>query len=266
MSTLDARKNFAIADLSTGYSGSATSIVLATGKGALYPQPSTDGPFNLVWWNSTDYSDPALDPDREIVRCTARSGDTMTITRAQEGTTATAKNIASKTYSIILGMTAKMITDIETALDALKVDAVYYKGIWNGVGLGYYPGGGAAQKGWVYFCILACTILDDYLSEKPWTGNSLIVANKNNADPHNNNDWDVFIAPNKVSYASVAVTRNATTKLISSVVTNDPLGAGSRSYTINRAANGNISSISTPAGLITITRDADGYYQSSNGI
>ena len=109
---VDPVKNFAKVTVSLGYNAAATSIVLSAGQGALLPQPSSDGAFNLVWWNSTDYGDPSDDTNKEIVRCTARSTDTLTITRAQEGTSATVKNLSGKTYKMILAPTAKTITDL----------------------------------------------------------------------------------------------------------------------------------------------------------
>lgn len=110
---LDSVTNFAKCEVSTGYDASATSIALSSGEGAKLPQPSTDGPFNLTWYNVTDYPDPSDDPNVEIVRCTARSTDTLTVTRAQEGTSASTKNTSSKTYNMTLGPTAKTITDIQ---------------------------------------------------------------------------------------------------------------------------------------------------------
>lgn len=105
--------NNASANVSTGYSAGATSIVVETGFGARFPTP----PFNAIWWNYEDYPDPDLDDDREIVRVTAISTDTLTITRAQEGTSATAKNIADKTYRIMAPLTAKtLLDDIEPLL------------------------------------------------------------------------------------------------------------------------------------------------------
>jgi hypothetical protein len=112
MSSLDSVANFVQVQASTGYSSAATSIALQSGQGSKLPA----APFNLIWWNSTDYPNPANDPNVEIARVTAISGDTITITRAQESTTATSKNTAGKTYSLVLGITAKMITDIGTAL------------------------------------------------------------------------------------------------------------------------------------------------------
>jgi hypothetical protein len=106
--TLDSVANFIQVQASTGYTSSATSITLQSGQGSKLPSP----PFNLIWWNSTDYPNPANDPNVEIVRVTNVTSDTLTITRAQEGTTATNKNTAAKTYSLVLGITAKMITDL----------------------------------------------------------------------------------------------------------------------------------------------------------
>jgi hypothetical protein len=113
---LDATKNFAKVTVSTGYGSGDTSIVLATGAGAKLPQPSTDGPFNLVWWDSITYGDPSDDPNVEIVRVTARTSDTLTVTRGQEGTSGTNKNTSAHTYLMILGLTAKMFADIQSAL------------------------------------------------------------------------------------------------------------------------------------------------------
>lgn len=106
--TLDAVANFIEVQASTGYSSSATSITLQSGQGAKLPA----APFNLIWWNSTDYPNPANDPNVEIVRVTNVSTDTLTITRAQESTSAANHNTGGKTYSLVLGITAKMISDL----------------------------------------------------------------------------------------------------------------------------------------------------------
>ena len=110
---LDQVNNFGKSTVTTGYSNSATSIVVT--DGSRFPDPAS-GNFNVAWWNSTDYFDPSDDPNREIVRVTAKSSNTLTVTRAQEGTSATSKNTTDKTYTMILAPTAKMITDIGTSL------------------------------------------------------------------------------------------------------------------------------------------------------
>jgi hypothetical protein len=106
---MDGYVNFGKTRVSTGYDASATSIVLASGDGARLPSSA----YNATWWNGTDYPDPADDPNREIVRVTAGFGtDTLTVTRAQEGTSASTKNTAGKTYRLLASPTTKLIDDI----------------------------------------------------------------------------------------------------------------------------------------------------------
>lgn len=109
---LDPVKNFGKVTVSTGYDAAAVSVTLLAGYGAKLPQPSSDGAFNLVWYNATDYPDPSDDPNVEIIRVTARVTDVLTITRAQEGTAASTKNSSGKTYKMLLTPTAKTITDL----------------------------------------------------------------------------------------------------------------------------------------------------------
>lgn len=99
---MDQVKNFAKGTVSGPYESTDTAIDLQTGHAARFPTP----PFNAVWWNASDYPDPADDPTKEIVRVTNISTDTLTITRAQEGTTAEDHNTAGKTYNLIAGLTA----------------------------------------------------------------------------------------------------------------------------------------------------------------
>lgn len=106
---MDLPKNFSKGTVSTGYNSAAVSIVLNAGDGAKFPTT----PFDFVWWNFTDYPDPTDDPNVEIGRCTARTTDTLTITRAAQGTAAANHNTAGKTYKIALGPLAQTITDIK---------------------------------------------------------------------------------------------------------------------------------------------------------
>lgn len=124
--SLDAAKNFIKVTLSTGYNSSATSVVLVAGQGALLPT----APFNAVWWNSTDYTDPADDPNVEIVRVTNIATDTLTITRGQEtafgAPAASNKNTAGKTYKMIAGLTVKTLTDIENLIVGIRPSVAYF--------------------------------------------------------------------------------------------------------------------------------------------
>lgn len=62
-----------------------TSVTVITGDGSLFP---SSGNFRATIWDVDTYADPGDDPNMEIVEVTARSSDTLTISRAKEGTTA----------------------------------------------------------------------------------------------------------------------------------------------------------------------------------
>lgn len=72
--------NNAIGALASGINNSATTVVLTAGQGALFPSP-TGGDF--FYCTIIDASN-----NKEIVKCTARATDTLTVVRAQDGTTA----------------------------------------------------------------------------------------------------------------------------------------------------------------------------------
>lgn len=76
--------NNATSTLAGGINNTATSAVLAAGTGALFPSPGAGEFFCLT------FTDAATGLIREIVHVTGRSTDTITIVRAQEGTTAVA--------------------------------------------------------------------------------------------------------------------------------------------------------------------------------
>jgi len=73
--------NNAASKLASGIASGATSLTVLSGQGALFPNPTGGNTFQLTLVRA---SDAAI----EIVTCTARSTDTLTVTRAQEGTTA----------------------------------------------------------------------------------------------------------------------------------------------------------------------------------
>lgn len=100
--------NFGLVTVSGTHGSSDTSIALTSGDGARLPDPVGGYAYPVTWWNATDYAHPADDPNVEIVSVTARSGDTLTVVRAQEGTSASTKNSSTKTYRMSLGITAAM--------------------------------------------------------------------------------------------------------------------------------------------------------------
>ena len=75
--------NNAASTLASGINSSATSITVATGTGGIFPTLTT-GQFCFCTLQNT------AGTVVEIVKVTARSGDTFTIVRAQDGTSASA--------------------------------------------------------------------------------------------------------------------------------------------------------------------------------
>ncbi|KXB08546.1 hypothetical protein AKJ56_00945 [candidate division MSBL1 archaeon SCGC-AAA382N08] len=113
---LDPTQNFTIVNVSGTYSDVDTSITLVSGDGSKLPDPLAEGAFNLVWWDSGNYTIPSDDPNAEIIRVTAISTDTITISRGQENTTATTKNTTDGEYVMTLNLTSKTLQDIDTYL------------------------------------------------------------------------------------------------------------------------------------------------------
>jgi len=73
--------NFAATTLASGINASVTSLTVSTGTGALFPTLAGAQYFYAV------VVDAATGTTREVIKVTARSTDTFTITRGQDGTT-----------------------------------------------------------------------------------------------------------------------------------------------------------------------------------
>jgi len=71
--------NNASSTLASGITNVATQFTVQAGQGALFPNPSA-GQYSVVTLED-------VSGNIEIVKCTGRTGDTLTIVRAQEGTT-----------------------------------------------------------------------------------------------------------------------------------------------------------------------------------
>jgi len=96
--------------LAASLTNSATSITVASGHGARFPSLSGSEYFYATLIDSSN--------NLEIVKVTARSSDVLTVTRAQESTTARAYAIGDR---IELRVTAAGLVDA-TALDAVVAD------------------------------------------------------------------------------------------------------------------------------------------------
>ncbi len=86
-------KNFAVSNLADDISDVATSLSVATGDGSLFPSTY---PFDIRIGS-------------ELLRCTARSTDDLTVIRGAQGTTAAAH---AANDSVELVLTAQHLDDI----------------------------------------------------------------------------------------------------------------------------------------------------------
>ena len=101
--------NNAFGTLNAGINNSATSITLSSGQGARFPSLSSGEYFYATLIDTSN--------NLEVVKCTARSTDVLTVTRAQESTTAQAFAIGDR---VELRVTAQGLIDLgaSSTLDA----------------------------------------------------------------------------------------------------------------------------------------------------
>lgn len=99
--------NNAQGTLASSANPSDTTLTLATGTGASFPSP-TGGDFLRL-----TLTEPGAESSWEVVTCTARSGDVLTVTRAQEGTTAATWAAGSK---VELRLTAGVVWPLESSV------------------------------------------------------------------------------------------------------------------------------------------------------
>ncbi len=113
---LDQVENFVEVNVAGNHSSTENTISLQSGEASNLPDPS-GGEFNLVWFDSTNFSRPSEDSEVEIVRVTGRdtTNDTITVLRGQENTTAVSHDTTNSDYVLILAQTAKMIKDVDAA-------------------------------------------------------------------------------------------------------------------------------------------------------
>ena len=114
----DALANFASSTVLTPPTppDSGTTLVLAAGTGGRFPAAVSGDVtthFNVV---ISPVNAQPLSTNSEIARCTNRSGDTLTLTRTQEGTAARTILVGD---TVSAAVTAKRFTDLESQITAI---------------------------------------------------------------------------------------------------------------------------------------------------
>ena len=99
----------------------AVTLNVAGGEGANFPSTF---PFLITIWDDVTYPDPTDDSGMEIVKCTGRAVDALTIVRAQEGTGDVAHTLAERVAMLI---TAGIFNDatygVSTKIDTVETNA-----------------------------------------------------------------------------------------------------------------------------------------------
>lgn len=93
-------KNNASSTLASGISDSDLTLTVASGNGASFPAITGSDVFFVTLSNITEF---------EIIKVTARSSDTFTIVRAQEGTTAKSFSAGNKVEMLITARTVRRV-------------------------------------------------------------------------------------------------------------------------------------------------------------
>lgn len=128
--TFDAHRDFAFSTVATAPSpaGSGLSLTVASGEGSRFPDPATEGPYNVVVWATGQSpiwaSGGNTGGNFEVLRVTARSTDTLTIARAQDGSTARTILVGDQVALVDL---AKLWQDIERSSPVVMPQGRFWK-------------------------------------------------------------------------------------------------------------------------------------------
>lgn len=178
--------------LAAGISSSATTMTLNTGTGALFPAPVSGTSFFKL-----TLIDAATGQISEIVHVTARTGDTLTIVRAQEGTLARAWSVNDIAANMMTAGTLSYILDNYATIASLGTaaarnvgtganqipDMSFFGGSSSSSGYQYFPNGTLIQ--WGTICLRsspAGTTIGLFPIAFPSAGYQIVVTHDNPLD------------------------------------------------------------------------------------
>lgn len=116
-----AKKNNAKTTLASNLNSGSLSLTVV--DGSVFP---ASGSFMITIWDKTTYPDPSDDPSMEIIKCTSRSSNTLTVVRAQEDTSDLEH---SSGVAVEMLFTAAQIVELETAINNRVVLTKIKKGM-----------------------------------------------------------------------------------------------------------------------------------------
>lgn len=101
------------------YSTTDTQLDVISTDAPSLPDPAVSGAYNLTIFSGTD---SATSERFEIVRVTAKSNDTLTVVRAQEGTDALDMQDPNHVFGVVYSATKKTFDDIKAEIDQAQLD------------------------------------------------------------------------------------------------------------------------------------------------
>lgn len=126
--------NNASSTLASGITNIATQLTVQAGQGALYPNPSA-GQYAMVTIED-------VSGNIEIVKCTGRTGDTLTIVRAQEGTAGIAFASGSRVECrVTAGILATLLQHTGDTLSDVTISGIVTMGGGGSIRGGEWVGG-----------------------------------------------------------------------------------------------------------------------------
>lgn len=178
--------NNASGQLKEAVSPSDTTITLLTGEGARFPLVSAGYWFLLTLFKRVG----GTEQNHEIIKVTSRTGDVLTVERAQENTTAQSFNINDFVEARLTGGSLSgSLLNISEITPTEDKGPIYIKGEgpaeWNSDVSAYVPMGGGAKGGG---------------SDKAFWVNDSIV----------NNDFTVEVGKNAGSFGPITIADGAT--------------------------------------------------------
>lgn len=116
---LDPAANFVRGSTTSSIDGSSTTLNVS--DASIYPDPASEGAYNVVVWAADSFPRPDQDPDVEIMRVTGvdTTNDTLSVSRGEEGTVGASHPSGS---AVQLSPTAKMFSDIASRYTAAGED------------------------------------------------------------------------------------------------------------------------------------------------
>ena len=144
--------NNAYGTLNASIASGDTSLTLSSGQGARFPSLGAGDYFYATLIDTSN--------NLEIVKCTARASDVLTITRGQEGTTARAYTVGDRVELRVTAQSIVDATDVNTVVTDNSIGAAELNVSGNGSTGQYLESDGDGSFSWTSVIVTPTAISD----------------------------------------------------------------------------------------------------------